>query len=70
MLMKLIGIKKKRFDCPRFQKYFIYKYSMGIAVRIQLEKVPLEAKYELTEIGNKLPKRDRPPKASKALLVM
>ena len=42
---------------------------MGLAVRLNLAVVPQAAKYDLAQIG-KLPKRGRPAKAKKALVVM
>ena len=61
--------KKIICDCPKFQKNFICKHSIGIAVRLNMAKVTQDAKYALTQIG-KLPKRGRPPKAVKALIRM
>ena len=55
-------------DCPKFQKNFICKHSMGIAVLCKFATVPQDAKYDLTHIG-KLPKGGRPPKATKALVM-
>ena len=64
---RTIGTKKKIIcDCPKFQKNFICKHSIGIAVRLNMEKVPQDAKYALTQIG-KFPKRGRPAKPVKHL---
>ena len=67
---RTIGTKKKIIcDGPKFQKNFICKHSIGIAVRLNMAKVPQDAKYALTQIG-KLPKRGRAPKPVKALIRM
>ena len=55
-------------DCPSFQKNFICKHSLGLAVNLKYVKVPENAKYDITQIGQK-PKRGRPPKATKALMI-
>ena len=50
------------------QKNFICKHSMDMAVRCKMATVPLDVKYDLTQI-EKLLKRIRPPKATKALIM-
>ena len=68
MLQQTIG-KGKRIlcDCPSFQKDFLCKHTVGIAVKLKLTKVPDAAKNSATPIGM-LPKRGRPPLAKKALV--
>ena len=56
------------YDCPSFQKNFICKHSLGLAVNLKHVKVPENAKYDIAQIGQK-PKRGRPPKATKALMI-
>lgn len=53
-------------DCPEFFKKFICKHLVGIAIILKLIEVPVQAKN--IPIGNK-PKRGRPSKAKKALII-
>jgi hypothetical protein len=60
-------MQKKIFcDCPSFQKDFLCKHCIGLAVKLKLAEVPIVAKNSATPIGT-LPKRGRPSKAKKAL---
>ena len=53
-------------DCPSFQKDFLCKHTVGIAVKLKLTIVSDAAKNSATPIGM-LPKRGRPPLAKRLL---
>lgn len=57
---------KSSCSCPKFQKQFMCKHVVGIAVRQKQAVVPVEAK--TVKIGEKR-KRGRPAKAAKALII-
>lgn len=53
-------------SCPIFLKEFVCKHVLGLAIRLKLVEVPVSAKG--VALGQK-PKRGRPKKARKALLM-
>lgn len=52
-------------NCPYYNKNYVCKHSLALAVQLKLVSIPLNAKSIM--IGEKA-KRGRPPKAKKALL--